>query len=387
MITAQDIDRTIRFQGGGLPVVSVYLSVPVDPADRAALPTRLSALLHQIRPLTADESLGREQRMSLRGDIEALEARASEEMWTRGTVALFSCSGRGMFEEFHLPRRTRDRVMADAAPWVRPMLAVLDEYHRYCVAVVDRAASWIWEVYQDEIREVERTRDEFPRKPDFAAWFTEYRVRNRAEELSKRHFRAVATRLADLFRTGAPELLIIGGHRHEVAPFLAFLPDDLRARVAGTFTLDPGTATPDDIRKHADHVIERYERDEERRMVAELFEKAESGGPAAAGLRDSLWAGTVAAAGTLAVQDGATARGVACDRDGWLAPSGATCPLCGTPTRRTEDILDELAETVIDEGGSVKHVRAETRLRDHLAAVSLRFPLPARPDTAPAPAG
>jgi len=33
------------------------------------------------------------------------------------------------------------------------MLAVLDEYHRSCVVVVDRETARTWELYQDEMRE------------------------------------------------------------------------------------------------------------------------------------------------------------------------------------------------------------------------------------------
>jgi hypothetical protein len=39
----------------------------------------------------------------------------------------------------------------------------------------------------------------------------------------------------------------------------------------------------------------------------------------------------------------------------------------------------ELVEAVIDEGGAVEHVQAETELAEHLVAALLRFPLPAQP--------
>jgi len=35
-----------------------------------------------------------------------------------------------------------------------------------------------------------------------------------------------------------------------------------------------------------------------------------------------------------------------------------------------------LAETVIDESGTVEHVRADTPLKEQVAAATLRFPLP-----------
>ena len=47
----------------------------------------------------------------------------------------------------------------DATPLARPMLAVLGEYSRACVLVVNREVAPVWEMYQDEMREVETVRE------------------------------------------------------------------------------------------------------------------------------------------------------------------------------------------------------------------------------------
>lgn len=88
----------------------------------------------------------------------------------------------------------------------------------------------------------------------------------------------------------------------------------------------------------------------------------------------------MAAVQDLLVQEGEVAPGVVCDRDGWLALSGETCPFCGEAVRRTPDVIEELVAAVTDEGGSIEHVAAETPLRELVAAATLRFPLPAPPD-------
>jgi peptide chain release factor subunit 1 len=286
-------------------------------------------------------------------------------------VALFSCSGRGFFEEVQLPRGVRDRVMVDETPWVRSMLAVLDEYHRCCVAVVDRESAWIWELYQDEMRETGRLRlSADPGRND-----------NKAEELTKRHFRQVVTMLDELYRTGGYELLAIGGHRPELPRFLDFLTSDLRGRVAGTFSVDDDArSTLGEIKQQASAIVDRYERSEEERMVADAVQTAAAGGLASVGLQPCLWAGSVAAVGHLMVQDGAVTPGVICDHDRWLALAGQTCPLCERPVRHAPDIVDELVEVVIDEGGSIEHVRADTALKEYVVAASLRFPLPPESD-------
>jgi peptide chain release factor subunit 1 len=382
MVTVKMIDRLIEFDSGGLPVLSAYVRVPAEKAARSTLNSEVSSLIHQVRPLANDKSLEHEARVSLRSDIERIEAEATQELWKPGrTVAIFACSGAGLYEEVSLPRLIRERVMVDATAWVRPMLAVLDEYHRSCVAVLDRKSARAWELYLGALDELRQVEDAILRKPDYAGpqGLAEHRAHNKAEELAKRHFRRVAGLLDDLLRTRRYELLVLGGHEDELPQFVDFLPHGLRERLAGTFSIDPHTATPADIRREAESVVDRYERDEERRFVADVVERMRGGGRAVLGLDDCLWAGSVAAVQMLLIQEGAVAEGVVCDRDRWLALSGETCPLCGEPTRHTPDVIDELAEAVIDTSGAVEHVVAETELSEHVVGASLRFPLPPPP--------
>jgi hypothetical protein len=373
MITTETINRIVGFAGSGLPVVSLYVRVPTDLSSRGAMVgSQVDSRLHEIRPMAEDHTLGHDAMMSLRGDIDRIVEVAQQQRWSPGAVALFSCSGRGFFEQVQLPRGVRDRVIVDETPWVRSMLAVLDEYHRCCVAVVHRDSAQTWELYLDEMRDAGTLRlSADPGRND-----------HKADELAKRHFRQVATMLEQLSRTNGCELLAIGGPRPQLSRFLEFLPSDLRGRVAGTFPVDEATFTIGDVKQQAGAIVDRYERDEEERLVADTMDTAAAGGLAAIGLPRCLWAGSVAAVSHLMVEDGSETTvtpGVICDQDHWLAPSGQNCPLCERPVRHVPDIIDELVEVVIAEGGSIKHVGADTVLKEHLVAARLRFPLPPEP--------
>ncbi|HWG60909.1 MAG TPA: hypothetical protein VG253_04280 [Streptosporangiaceae bacterium] len=380
MLTAETIDSIVHFNAGRLPVTSLYARVDTDPGQREDLHSRVTSLLDsELHPLADDPALDHDSRMSLRGDMDRIRDVLGEERWTPGAIAIFACHGRGLFEQVSLPRALRDRLKVDAAPYVRPLLTVLDEYHRAVVAVVDRAEAKVWEIYQDEMTEVTKFRDRALRKPNYAYGDAEYSVRNKAGELGKRHYRKVAQLLADMFRNGEFDLLIVAGHEYEVPAFTDFLPSDLKPRVAGTFTIDPSTAPLAEIRKNADAVLERYERDAERQLVSDVLETVAAGGLAVAGLDQCLWAGSVAAAQTLLIQEGAATQGVVCDQSHWLARSGDTCPICGRETRRTPDVIDELAQAAIDESATVKHIHDDSRLDPYLTAAALRFPLPPLP--------
>ncbi|HSZ48637.1 MAG TPA: hypothetical protein VK823_25095 [Streptosporangiaceae bacterium] len=378
MITAETVNRIIQFQGDGLPVVSLY--VPIEPGiSQSDVHTRVTSLVDQIDGLAKDRDLKHDPRLSLRGDIQRIEERMREEAWQPQGLAVFSCSGHGLYEEVPLPRAVHGRIVVDEAAFARPMLAVLDEYHRTCVVMVDKEWARSFEVYQDEMRELTSFKDRLGKFDNYAGGDMD-RIRN---EQSKRHYRRVAEVLDELFRTEQYDLLIIGGHDSEIPAFLEFLPRDLRDRLAGSFSIDPPTATVAEVRAGAEAILRRYEGDQEQKAVAEVLDRAAAGGLAAVGVSACLWAGSVAAIQTLLVQEGVTLPGVICEDSRWLALSGDTCPLCGKLAQHTPDVIDELVQAVVDEGGSIEHVDVDTPLKEHTLAAALRFPLPPESPASP----
>ncbi|MFJ1605911.1 hypothetical protein ACIOHS_21425 [Streptomyces sp. NPDC088253] len=379
MITQEQVDRILRLGGNGLPLVSLYLPVEPDQPGRRAYRTRLASLLERIGPLADDHSLEHAVRLSLRDDIAKIEQRLGEEPQRPGTVVVFSCSGNGVYEEVWLPRATHERVVVDADPYVRPMLAVLDEYDRTCAVVVDEATAQIWEYHLDEVQELEAIRDRTLRGSRHVAGIDEDRVRNKADELSKRHYRRLIGELKRLFKEGGFDLLAVGGHPYQVPAFIEFLPRDLHDRLVGRFTVDRDTATAADIRDKVRVLVADRAYQEQERLAGEILEAVVTKHHATVGLDDTLWAGSLAAIRTLAVDTEAVAPGVVCDRDGLLARTGEQCPFCADALREVPDVIEELVKAVIEDGGEVRHIEMETDLRTHLTGALLRFELPPHP--------
>ena len=377
MITAETVNGIVRFQANGLPVVSLYCRV--DPgASRREVRARVDSLLDQVRALAKDRDLDHRYRLSARTDIDRIKDALDSERWPPGTIAIFSCSGRGLYEEIPLPRRLREQVMVDKTPLVRPMLAVLGEYPRACVLVVNREAAPVWEMYQDEMREVQTVTDPLRKAGNTGESRPEDRIQNRVDEQAKRHFRRAASVIDQLLRSDGYDILVVGGHEYELGEFFRLLPDELRGRVAGTFRADPSATPVAEIRSGAEGVMRRYQREQDQRLVGHVLELAAAGGLAAVGTEDCLWSGSLSAIDTLLVRDGATLVGVVCDESRWLAASGDICPVCGKPTRYAPDVLDELAAAVIETGGSARQIAADLMPDQYPTAAQLRFPPPPR---------
>jgi len=382
MITEEQIRRILGLHGDGIPILSLYAQVPPGPPGSRELRSRVDSLVSEIRPVTSDVSVERDARLSVRADLERIEELVAEQWnWRPGTLALFCCSARDIFEEVELPRAVRDRIVLDSTPWVRPLLAVLDEYQRMCLAYIERGEVTLWELYQDELRQVVTRRGRTLRARHVPAP-NEERARHKAEELTKRHVRDTIETIDRLFRTDGFDVLAVGGQQYETAQFIDQLPRHLRERIVGTFTLDEHPTETAHIRERAMEILEEHVHEQQRRQVEEVLETAADGGRAALDLADCLWAGAVAAIDVLLVEYDVVIPGVLCDNCGWMSDEGTECPRCGSPLRRVADILDELTEVVINEGGSVTHVKVPTDLSKHLVGAMLRFQLPPPPEPA-----
>ena len=163
------IDRLIRFRSPDALVLSVYINVPPVPGEVQGARASLHTLIKPALELVKSGDLDHQARESLRSDVDrvrGLEGRLSS--LEGKALGVFSCTKAGLWEEVTLPRRVRDRVVIDVAPYVRPLVAVLAEFPHYCVVVIDRTHTWLYRLHMGRIEEIEKVTDQELRKPDSA---------------------------------------------------------------------------------------------------------------------------------------------------------------------------------------------------------------------------
>jgi peptide subunit release factor 1 (eRF1) len=375
----EEVDRLLSFRSNDAPVLSTYVGIPPDPGELKGVHARFLSALQPVRDMVESAQLTHAQRESLRSDVERVLEVATRAGSAQGrAIGVFACRQAGFYEEIQLPRVVRDRVVVDATPYLRPLLAVLDEFHRYLVVVVSRDNAWFFEFYMGELEAAKRVKGRHQRKRDYGGWngLDEYHARNRAEERTRHHYHETAAATEELLEATGAELILVAGHEETTAAFLANLPKALQPKVAGRFVVDPHTMTPGRVREQADRVVDAYERTEEARLVAEVLDRVGARGLGAAGLEWCLLAVNEKAVDCLLVHDDEQRPGRVCDRCGWLGLDGDACPVDGGPTRTTPDVIDEMAATVADSSGRVEHVYADTGLAEHGVGAFLRFPVP-----------
>lgn len=376
MLDRSTVDRLRTLETRGSPVVSVYLGLDPDPDQLRSIATRVKALVNPLREaVAADDPAGRPLRDDLDAVVE-LAGRASADLG-RG-AALFVGSRSGLKEYVGLPAPVRDRAVVDVAPYLGPMEAMLAQFRRFCAVVVDRRNAWIYRFYMGELEAWEQIGEEEVRKDNYGgfAGYEEQRVRAHAETVARRLFRSAAGRAAELFRGGDFEFLIVGGQQGNVAAFVGELAPDLQRALAGTFSVDPRTASPADVRSRCREVVAAHERAIDEETVAGLLDAAGAGGRAVLGLDRALDAANQRAVDRLLIETDTLTPGVRCPDCAWVGTKADACPVCGSATRGVPDVVDAMAEVVRSDGGSVRYITARTPLEEHGVGAILRFPAP-----------
>lgn len=380
MLDRATVDRLRGIDTGGAPVLSVYLDVPADPGDFRGVAARLKALLRPVRDLAEGDLLDDAAARSLRNDLERVMDMADHPVAHRGaSMARFLCDAAGLDERLHLPGPVRDRAVADRTPYLGPLEAMLGHYRPYCAVVIDRRTASIYRFSMGELEAWEVIGEEEVRKDNFGGFsgYAERSVRGHAEEVARRLFRATAERLAVLARDGELELLMVGGQQGNVDGLIEELPPDAARRLAGTFAVDPGTATPADIRDRCAEVARAHEDSAAAGEVEALFDAAGAGDRAVVGLDPVVRAANVRAIGRLVIDADDLVPGVACVECGWLGRSGGLCGFCGEATLPVPDLIDRVAGQVQADGGEVRYVLGRSDLAEHRVGALLRFPVAA----------
>ncbi|MEN8112777.1 MAG: hypothetical protein ABFS21_00195 [Actinomycetota bacterium] len=378
MLDQASVDRLRHTPTKGFPVLSVYMNIPPGPESLRTAHARMKDLL---TPVATDaERLDRDHRRSILADVEALSGDVGRLGSDLGHgVAIFRSSGAGVDEQMALPGPVRDRAIVDDVPYLRPLESMIEHFPRYCVAVVGRRIGSIFRFSMGRLETWEEMRAEEIRKANYGgfAGYEEQRVRARADDVAAKHFGLIAGRLAELMREEqAFDLLIVGGSNSHVSATIDALPPDVFGRLAGSFTIDPGTMTPAVVLDHARRVGADREAAEERRLVADLFDLAESGMRAVLGLEAVCAAVNRRAVDVLFLQAGRVTPGSVCgncsrisrDRDG-------ACAVCGAEVHPVPDVIDRLGEAVRAAGGRVRHILSDGPLVEVEVGARLRYPL------------
>jgi peptide chain release factor subunit 1 len=368
MITRTQVDHLLHFPSGESLVTSCYLNLDRSKYPPQMLKIRAKDLLQSAQQELPARSGSHAQRESLRGDFERIEEYVVQEIGAnhhRG-LAVFSSSGQKFWQTYALPRMGRNILIADPDPYIRPLAAILAEYHRYGVVLVDRVMGEVFEVYMGEIVARSDVIADVPlrvKEGDRGAR-DERNIERRRAQAVHQHFQRLADETFALFKRDKFDYLILGGHRDLLREFKQDLHPYLKKRWVGDFQAEPCKMSPSEVLSHTLEIEDQVEWEHEKQLAEELVRKAEGGSLAVSGVGATLGALTRGEAQTLLVEDGFETPGFVCYHCHYTSLSEDMCPQCRKRLEPCRDIVDEAIELALTKNCQIEHVRGPTALRD-----------------------
>ena len=343
-ISEGSIKELAGFRSGDASVVSCYLDVDGRRHLRAQdYQAELARLLRSARSRlngsrTVEDDLAR---------IEAFVADGIDRSGVRG-LAMFSCSPAGLWAVYPLPLPVRSRLVVNDVPAVSQLEAMLQDYGRIGVLLVDKQRTRLFVFELGKL--VDRTElvEELPRHYDSRGHGDAgyEREQHHTDELIAQHLRHAAAATFELYQQQGFEHLVVGAPAQLLHDLEEDLHPYLRERLRGHLHLEP-TAALDEVRAATLEVEAQIDREREDALVAELRDQVGAGGKAVAGLDEVLVALRERRAERLLVSSGFSEAGWRCGSCGALATVGRSCPVCDSEMDHIEDVVEDAVEDAL----------------------------------------
>jgi hypothetical protein len=398
-MTALAVETTVQelenYPADAGPVLSVYLLTDPTTQPGRNLHAQFSDLMRALKDqLAAVPEAWEEVERLLPAVQAALEALGAP---PRGT-AIFAARGGDFVRTVRVPVRMKPAAYWGRTPYLRPLLAALDEFERTLVVLLDKERARFFRVFLQQIEEIAEMEDVHPARhrqtggaPSHIGvdWRQGGWARGaipRHEEVHVLwHAKRAADALARLADRERVDRVLVGGTPEVTAEFLRLLPRPLQDRVAGEVHA-PMYAPASEVLAAVQAREEEAERAAEERLIDDLIEQAGTG-YGLFGLADVVAAVNEQRVYLLVVAEGMQAQGSRCEQCGLLAtePDLAACPACGGSMVRVADLVEALTERVLDMHGRVEEVRGRAaerlRARGGIAALA-RYALRTAPTAA-----
>jgi len=122
----------------------------------------------------------------------------------------------------------------------------------------------------------------------------------------------------------------------------------VKQALIGHFHADLGRITNDDIRTHAQPILERWQGERKRELVGQAMNQARSNGRGVTGLRRVLRSLELGEVQTLLIGESLQAHAVECGGCGHIdAHLVSYCPVCGRATQEVVDVGEAILPWVI----------------------------------------
>lgn len=377
MITREEIRQLAQIESPAARAISFYFQ-PQTPQDKSH---RQEVIL--IKDLVR-ECLRKAERngdhVALREDLQKILGVAEQlhGNHSRGKV-IFACQGQGIWRELDVPPRLgRSGITVNSRFHLKPLVAACYGSPKTCISLVDRLKARIFALQEEElIEKPELFFGDLPpvgRSDGYRGYDAGHRERHVENEIMH-HFKQFAESLHVLMNRDRFDLLLIGCRDEAWPEITPHLHNEIKRRLIGKFLIDPGVASPQEVREQGGRIVNEFLSSEEQRLIREVAGEAQRNGRGALGLRHVLNALERQEVQILLVSRDFQAEAVECTNCRHLDTRMVrNCAICGHETREITDVSDALVDLALRNGAEIKFIDGDPELeKAGRVAALLRF--------------
>ena len=377
MITREEIRQLAQFESPSGCAISFYFQ-PHTPQNKSH---REEAIL--VKDLVRDALRKAERngnQSALREDLEKILniAEGLHGNHSRGK-AIFACREQGIWRELDIPPRPeQSQITVNSRFHLRPLVDAKSGLPRTCIALVNRKKARIFELQETEI--TQKSDLEFgpspgvPRSDGFQGYEAGHRERH-VENMVMQHFKMFAESLLMLAHRDKFDALLIGCQDDSWPEIESQLHSDLKQKLRGRFPIDVLSATPEEVRQHANRILTESMLTGQMELVREVMGEAHRNARGAVGLKHVLNALERQEVQTLLILRSFKAEAVECPNCRHLDTRMVkTCAVCAHETRELSDISDALVDLALRNGADIRFVDGDPDMeKAGQVAALLRF--------------
>lgn len=256
-------------------------------------------------------------------------------------LCVFACELLDYVQGIALPVAPEDTLRVGAAPYIRPLVELQDEYENFLIVAADNEATRIIQVTSALAETADRVRGDIKNHVRKGGWSQQRYERRRDKELLH-YAKEINEVLGDLVRTGKFERIVLLGSEETLAKLQDAFTPDVAERVVGASTADLH-AEETTLIKSAYELFFAEEREEEERLWERIQAEYLSDGLAAVEPEEVLEALVMGRAAELLVTRDVELTGTrcaACERV--TAAAVERCPHCDDEQVFPVDLVEEL---------------------------------------------
>lgn len=348
-ITREQIRQLAEFQDDKSCAVSFYFQ-PSTPRNKAHKEDTILIKDLAREAMRALEAKGKKD--CARADIDRV-VRLSSELRSNGThaKAVFACAAQDIWHEYELPATLGStQLFVDRHFHLKPLAHLLGASPLLGVVLVDRHRARIFDLRLGELTEREDLFHPMARRgrSDGFAGYDGGHAQRRVEDEARQHFKNVAETLKQLLEMGVFEKWILACQDAHLSVFESQLHPYVSQALIGRFHADLAHATRDEIRTHAQQIMDQWQNERRRELVHQALSQARSNSRGVSGLRRVLRSLELGEVQTLLVGENLQGHAVECTGCGHIdAHLVSFCPVCGRATQEIVDVGEAILPWVV----------------------------------------